>query len=158
MRLKYDSIEKLTMIIPSLPDQIQLVEEKGEQMSAVAGFDDDDRDSLAIALTEVVANAIYHGNQGNPDKTVTICFTVRKGYLSVEITDQGPGFNPHTIADPLDPENLLKDSGRGIFIVRTLMDSVEYRFNQGIGTTVILTKHAKNVSQDVRYDSYLDNH
>lgn len=134
-------ITKLTMIIPSLPDQIQLVEEKGEQMAALAGFSEDDRDNMAIALTEVVANAIYHGNKGNPEKTVTICFRVCKGCITIEITDEGDGFNPHSIADPLQPENLLKDSGRGIFIVRALMDSVKYRFKANAGTTVVLSKH-----------------
>ncbi len=139
-------LKKLTMIIPSLPDQIQLVEAQGEKMATLAGFNDDDRDNMAIALTEVVANAIYHGNRGNPDKSVIIIFLVRPGFITIEITDEGGGFNPLTIADPRQPENLLKDSGRGIFIVRALMDSVDYRFRPEHGTTVILKKHVKYVS------------
>ncbi len=142
-----NSTELHEMIIPSLPDQIQHVEKKCEELAGLAGFSEDERDTFAIAATEMVANAIYHGNKSNPRKTVHIRFYLSPGRLSVHITDQGQGFDPTAVPDPLLPENLLKDNGRGIFIVRSMMDSVEYRFDPG-GTTVILTKTHKNHDQD----------
>jgi len=135
------------MIIPSLPDQIQRVEQKCEELAGLAGFGEDERDTFAIAVTEMVANAIYHGNKSNPKKTVHIRFYLSPGRLSVHITDQGHGFDPAAVPDPLLPENLLKDNGRGIFIVRSMMDSVEYRFDPG-GTTVILTKTRQHHVRD----------
>ena len=136
------------MIIPSLPEQIQRVEEKCEQMAGLAGFADDERDAIAIAITEMVANAIYHGNKSNPEKSVRIRFYLQPGGLTVHITDQGEGFDPTVVPDPLLPENLLKDNGRGIFIVRSMMDSIEYRFEPRGGTTVILSKCKKSDVQD----------
>lgn len=137
--------EMFEMIIASVPDQIQHVEEKCEEMSTLAGFVNDDRDTIAIATTEMVANAIYHGNKSNPDKSVRVRFYVGEGQLTVHITDQGPGFNLEAVPDPLKPENLLKDSGRGIFIVRSMMDNVEFQFEPEGGTTVILTKRKKHL-------------
>lgn len=128
------------LIIPSLPDQIQAVEEKAEELATLAGFNEDDRDSLAIAITEMVANAIYHGNRGDASKKVHVRFVIDGEKLSIFIQDEGGGFNPKSLADPLKPENLLKDSGRGIFIVRTLMDDVRFKFSK-TGTTVILVKN-----------------
>jgi serine/threonine-protein kinase RsbW len=136
------------MIIPSLPEQIQRVEEKCEEMAALAGFVNDERDSIAIATTEMVANAIYHGNKSNPAKTVHIRFYVAPGRLTVRITDQGKGFNPTLVPDPRQPENLLKDSGRGIFIVRSMMDSVDFEFEPEGGTTVVLSKSKKPHAHD----------
>ncbi|HNY90328.1 MAG TPA: ATP-binding protein [bacterium] len=141
-------LEMHEMIIPSLPEQIQRVEEKCEQMAGLAGFADDERDAIAIAITEMVANAIYHGNKSNPKKSVRIRFYLQTGGLTVHITDQGEGFDPKAVPNPLLPENLLKDNGRGIFIVRSMMDSVEYRFEPGGGTTVILTKCKKSDVRD----------
>lgn len=143
-----NSSELHEMIIPSLPDQIQRVEEKCEEMAGLAGFSDDERDTFAIAVTEMVANAIYHGNKSNPKKTVHIRFFLSAGRLKVHVTDQGTGFNPAAVPDPLLPENLLKDNGRGIFIVRSMMDSVDYEFTPGGGTTVILVKSRKNHVRD----------
>lgn len=130
------------MVIPSLPDQIQIVEEKAEELANQVGFNDDEKDSLAIAITEMIANAIYHGNKGDPTKRVFLCFHVKSGRMDISIRDEGGGFDPRKIADPLKPENLLKDSGRGIFIVRTLMDEVYFKFQEN-GTTAVLIKYKK---------------
>lgn len=136
-------VEIVEMIIPSMPEQIPLVEAKCEEMAVLAEFTDDERDAFAIATTEMVANAIYHGNKSNPKKNVRVLFHLSPGKLVVHITDEGKGFDPGTVPDPLLPENLLKDNGRGIFIVRSMMDDVQYRFEPGGGTTVILTKCKK---------------
>ncbi|MBN2357681.1 ATP-binding protein [candidate division KSB1 bacterium] len=133
-------IGKIQISIPSVPDQIQVVEEKAEKLSRSAGFSDEDRDSMAIAVTEMIANAIYHGNKGDPKKKVTVTFYLYSDRICIHVRDYGGGFNPDKVADPLKPENLLKDSGRGIFIVRTLMDKVYFKFHKD-GTTAVLVKY-----------------
>jgi serine/threonine-protein kinase RsbW len=130
-------VEKIS--IPSDPDKIQLVERKTERFATRIGLSEDDIDSLGIAVTEVVSNAIKHGNRGDISKKVHIEFTVEDRCVKVVIRDEGKGFDPDDIANPLDPENLYKDSGRGIFIVKELMDDVGYRFNKK-GTEIILIK------------------
>ena len=130
------------MVIPSEPGHIQTVERKAEELALQLGFTEDERDSLAIAVTEVVANAILHGNKKIKSKKVFVKFVVSNRTLEIHVRDEGGGFKPEEVADPLQPENLYKDSGRGIFIVKTLMDEVKYHFNK-TGTNVILIKHHK---------------
>lgn len=130
------------LVVPSTPDQIQVVEERAEAMAREAGFADDERDSIAIAITEMVANAIFHGNKSDPTKQVRVRFTMTAESFTIAIRDQGRGFNPEKVADPLQPENLLKDSGRGIFIVRTLMDQIDIHSGPE-GTEVVLIKKKK---------------
>jgi len=127
------------LVVPSAADQIQVVEEQAEQLARLAGFTEQECDNIAIAITEIVANAIFHGNQGDIGKQVHVSFTLNEQYFIIAIRDEGSGFDPASVADPLQPENLLKDRGRGIFIVRTLMDDVVFR-HADVGTEVILTK------------------
>jgi len=85
---------------------------------------------LMIAVTEVVINAIIHGNKEDKNKKVTIAAEYDDRNLFVKIYDEGNGFNPIEIADPTLPENLLKESGRGIFIVKSLVDDFSYRHTE----------------------------
>jgi len=80
---------------------------------------------LMVSVTEAVNNAILHGNKENPQKKVTLFAEELPGWLLVIISDQGHGFDPARITNPLQEENLLRESGRGIFLMRTLMDKVE---------------------------------
>jgi serine/threonine-protein kinase RsbW len=114
-----------------------------ERSAQLAGLSDEERDSLAIAVTEVGNNAIIHGNKRDPDKQVHLHITVNEGEIRVVIRDEGPGFNPDTLSNPLDPENLLRESGRGVFIVRSLMDEVSFDFSKG-GTEITLIKRKKS--------------
>ncbi len=132
----------LKMAIPSDPDQIRIVEAEAEKIAKLAGLSEDEQESLSIAITEVVANAIIHGNKKDIKKQVNLEFRISKSKLFISIEDEGRGFDPHGIADPLAPENLYKDSGRGVFIVRTLMDDVQYYFGER-GTRVEMTKNLK---------------
>lgn len=82
---------------------------------------------LMIAVTEVVINAIIHGNKEDKNKKVTIEAEYDDKNLYIKICDEGNGFNPNEIVDPTLPENILKESGRGIFIVKSLVDDFSYR-------------------------------
>jgi serine/threonine-protein kinase RsbW len=79
---------------------------------------------VAISVSELVNNAIIHGNRRSCERTVTVTVERRGNSVSIVVADQGAGFNPQQIQDPISDENLLKEVGRGIFIVRSLMDEV----------------------------------
>ena len=92
---------------------------------------------IAISVSELVNNAIIHGNRMNASKKVRVECEILPGWLMVIVEDQGRGFKPEAVGNPLKKENLLKESGRGIFLMRTLMDKVEFESNR-TGTQVRL--------------------
>jgi serine/threonine-protein kinase RsbW len=122
--------------IPSLFDMVDLVQVVCDRMGQLAEFDEDAVHWIGVAVRESVINAIKHGNREHPDKLVTIEFAFTPidapTELVVCVTDQGEGFEPQEVADPLAPENVLKSSGRGIFFMRSFMDDVQlYRAPDG---------------------------
>jgi serine/threonine-protein kinase RsbW len=114
--------------IPSLFDMVDLVQVLSDRMGQLAAFDEDSIHWVGVAVRESVINAIKHGNREDRGKHVTIEFafapTDAPTELIVKVTDQGEGFEPTEVADPLAPENMLKSSGRGIFFMRSFMDDV----------------------------------
>jgi len=94
---------------------------------------------IAISVSELVNNAVAHGSRYAPDQPIIITIDKMNGAVTITVSDHGTGFNPDDIADPLADENLLKEAGRGIFIVRSLMDAVDINAS-GQGTTVTITK------------------
>jgi serine/threonine-protein kinase RsbW len=112
-------------------DMLDFVEVVGSHMSKMVGFDDDTLHWIGIAVRESVANAMKHGNKGDESKRVAVEFIAapadHPSELTILVRDQGEGFDPTEIADPLAPENLLKSSGRGIFLIRSFMDEVDLR-------------------------------
>ncbi len=125
------------VVISSKCENIQRVEKEAEKWGRALNLSQDSLDSLAIAVTEIVANAIFHGNKENESKKVTVTFAIEKDTLIVRISDEGMGFDLKRVGDPLHPQNLLKESGRGIFLVKNLVDEVEFKPSK-TGTTVIL--------------------
>jgi len=95
---------------------------------------------LAISVSEAVTNAIIHGNRNDVAKKVTVRIELNQTRVRIFVKDQGHGFDPDVIPNPTDKENLLKRVGRGIFIVRSLVDSVEFSFSDQ-GTELILKKN-----------------
>lgn len=94
---------------------------------------------IAISVSELVTNAVIHGNAQDPTRFVIASIGCQQGKIEISIADQGNGFHPEEIADPLAEENLLKSVGRGVFIVRALMDSVSIDPTPQ-GTTITITK------------------
>ncbi|MFP4369767.1 MAG: ATP-binding protein [Candidatus Kapaibacterium sp.] len=82
--------------------------------------------NLLIAVTEAVNNAIVHGNKYRKDKRVLLIIESDKSSVVITVIDEGEGFNPNNVADPRHPENLMKDSGRGVFIMKSLADEIIY--------------------------------
>ena len=114
--------------IPSLFDMVDLVQVLSDRMGQMAAFDEDSIHWIGVAVRESVINAIKHGNREDRAKLVVIEFAFipveAPTELVVKVTDQGEGFEPTDVADPLAPENMLKSSGRGIFFMRSFMDDV----------------------------------
>jgi len=128
--------EEIRFTIPSRLEALSQVEKLSSDIAIKLNLTDDQKDNLAIAVTEVVGNAIFHGNKKNPKKTVDICFQIKKDFIHISVTDQGSGFKPAELANPLDPLNVMKESGRGIFILKSIMDDIQFSFSPK-GTTVV---------------------
>ena len=115
--------------IPSLFDMLDVVQVLSDRMGAMAAMEEDTIHWIGVAVRESVINAIKHGNREHPTKLVTIEFAFTPfdapKQLVVRVTDQGEGFDPDAIGNQLDPENILKSSGRGIFFMRSFMDDVQ---------------------------------
>jgi serine/threonine-protein kinase RsbW len=104
---------------------------------AQAGFCEHDQFGVRLALEEAIVNAIKHGNRGDPAKSVRVYYWVSSREIVTEVQDQGPGFNPSKVPNPLDPENLERPGGRGVFLMRRYMTFVQ--FNEQ-GNRVLLYK------------------
>lgn len=131
-----------TIILPSDTVFLAEVDEFIESKLVDAGVSSSLTADLAISITEIVNNAILHGNKNDPSKLVTVQLKFGRDDVEVRIKDEGKGFNPDSIPNPIDESNLLNQVGRGIFIVRSLMDSVDFQFTDD-GTEVILRKKIK---------------
>ncbi len=97
---------------------------------------------IMIAVTEAVNNALIHGNKLNPNKTVEFTVKANNDKLLIKVSDQGEGFDPNNIADCTDPANLLKTNGRGVFIIKELMDEVNID-SSSQGTNLEMTFYLK---------------
>jgi serine/threonine-protein kinase RsbW len=130
--------------IPSLFDMVDLVQVLSDRMGQLAAFDEDAIHWISVAVRESVINAIKHGNREDYGKFVTVEFTfapeTEPHELVVRVLDQGEGFDPEEVADPLAPENILKSSGRGIFFMRSFMDDVVLRRGAEGGMEVRMVK------------------
>jgi serine/threonine-protein kinase RsbW len=125
------------MTCRSDPREIAKVEKFLEQVNKKAHLDDGTIYRLLVATTEAVNNAIIHGNRSNPSKRVRVSCRIDAQMLVMTVRDNGKGFDPNSLANPLDEKNLLKESGRGIFLIRSLIDEVHFEMHK-TGTSVIM--------------------
>ena len=126
--------------IASRFEMLEMVQTVLGHLSSLVGFDDDGAHYISVAVRESVVNAIKHGNRGDESKRVAVAFTLHPQALEVRVQDQGPGFDPAAVPDPVAEENLLKADGRGIFFMRSFMDEVSYSFPARGGTVVKMVK------------------
>lgn len=101
-----------------------------EMISDKSGLDESLTHRVMLALSEAVTNAIVHGNKENRSKKVSIKITINSSMIVIDIQDEGEGFDPDEIPDPMDEKNLLVTGGRGLFLMEEFADQVEYR-NKG---------------------------
>jgi serine/threonine-protein kinase RsbW len=105
------------------------------------GFDEDDQHQIGMAVRECMVNAVVHGNRYSAHKKVHLTVSSVSDGIAVTIGDEGSGFDMNSLPDPLAPENLLKQSGRGILLIRAFMDEFDLHPRAGGGTEVRLVKH-----------------
>ncbi len=112
-------------------EMLDFVQVVSDHLARGIGLDEDSLHWVGVAIRESVINAIKHGNHSDASKHVFVEFETATPAdvpeLTIRVRDQGEGFDPETVANPLDPENLLKSSGRGIFLIRNFMDDMQLR-------------------------------
>ena len=129
------------MIRLDIPSRIQTVEETDRlvyRLAKAVGLDDDSRDDILTAVHEALVNAIVHGNKEDGARHVTMRLALHPDRLEIRIQDEGRGFDPDSVPDPLTSGNLLKPNGRGIHLMRVLMDKVTFRRSaRGMEVTMV---------------------
>jgi len=140
------------VVLESDLKNVEVAEEIARRVSDTAGFEEEDQHKIDMAVHESVINAIWHGNKNDPSKHVWLRFEICSDRLEIRIRDQGNGYDPGQLPDPLAEENLLNVSGRGIFLIRTFMDEYRVETRAGVGTEVILVKrlNSNNSAQSRR--------
>jgi serine/threonine-protein kinase RsbW len=121
-------------------ESVSDVEAAADQLAIEAGLDDDQRFHVAMAVREAAINAVMHGNEYDPARHIDVSLENTGTALIFTIADQGQGFDPDNLPDCLAPGNLLRGTGRGIFLIRSLMDEVHFR-QLHPGTELTLVKH-----------------
>ena len=119
---------------------VEVAEEITRRVAGTAGFDEDEQHRIEMAVHESMINAIWHGNKNDSSKSVWLQFKIHPDRLEIRIRDQGNGFDPRQIPDPLESDNLLNVSGRGIFLIRAFMDELRVENLNGSGTEVTMVK------------------
>ncbi len=132
--------ERLHLTLQSTTESVNQIEAVAEKLATEAGVDEDECFHVSMAAREGAVNAVLHGNEYDMAKQVDASFENTGAALIITISDQGKGLDPATIPDPLAPENLLRGSGRGIFLMRSFMDEVHFRQLQP-GLELTLVKH-----------------
>jgi len=145
MRLDTGAKALLDQHYPSTLESVDLAESEILKAAEEAGFDEDDQHRIGMAVRECMVNAVVHGNRYNRNKQVHVNVFVEKTEslprFTIRITDQGEGFEMQEVPDPLHDNNLLRHSGRGLFLMGAFMDDMQVRKVPPAGTEVTLVKN-----------------
>jgi len=133
--------EAVERLMESTLDSVDSAEELALGLAERAGVDEDDLMKVGMAVRESMVNAVVHGNRYNANKKVRFSVASDAERFTVRVADEGEGFDWNSLPDPLAPENLMKTSGRGIFLIRSLMDDFQLRRLDSGGTEVTLVKN-----------------
>jgi serine/threonine-protein kinase RsbW len=139
--------DRVSYTLDSTLETVNNAEETATRMATEAGFDDEEIMKISMAVREGAVNAVLHGNAYDPAKKVTLAFERTAKDLVIVIRDQGKGLDESKIPDPLAPDNLMKTSGRGIFLIRSFMDEVEINPSK-TGTELKMIKHVHGNAAD----------
>lgn len=130
----------ITVQVPSAIPYLDLLQNVAEEAAQIAGFADDGKMDIGLAVREGAINAMKHGHRFDPARTVTLVMRIASDVLKLSILDQGPGFDPSTLPDPTLTENLWNTSGRGLLLIRSLVDGLDYQRRPTGGMELLLTK------------------
>ena len=134
--------ETVERSLDSTLDSVDRAEDLAVGLARRAGFDEEDLMKIGLAVRESMVNAVVHGNRYNTNKKVHFSASMNGNRFTVRVADEGGGFDYSNLPDPLAPENLLRTSGRGIFLIRSFMDDFRARHLEPAGTEVTLVKFA----------------
>ncbi len=137
---------QVELSIQSRVENLELVQMVLEEAMTHLDIEKQASYEVGMAVREAVANAIEHGNRSDPGKRVQVVLDYLPGELVVKVHDEGDGFDPERVSDPLAPVNLLRSSGRGLLFMKEFMDEINYTFGLDGGTEVTLRKlvHGSN--------------
>lgn len=133
--------ETVDQFLESTLESVDSAETLVLDMAQKAGFPEEDLHKIGMAVRESMVNAVVHGNQYSAHKKVHVSVSKEPDRFTVTIADQGKGFDLGNVPDPLSDENLLRHSGRGIFLIRAFMDELQVRRLSPAGTEVTLVKY-----------------
>jgi serine/threonine-protein kinase RsbW len=125
--------------IESKIDNMRVIENAIDEITNNAGIKQDDYGKILVATLEAVNNAITHGNKADPHKIVDVEIKLQDRNITITVTDEGRGFNPSSIPDPTKPENIEELSGRGVFLMTKLADSISFN-EKGNSVTMNFTE------------------
>lgn len=128
------------LVLPNELEVLDRIDESTLKYSRLAGIDDDTAGMVAMAAIEAVTNAVLHGNAECGGEEVRVRFDWKPGQIRITVHDEGKGFDLSCVPDPTDPTRCMASSGRGIYIMREVMDSVEFEMSHETGTTVTMVK------------------
>ena len=134
---------KYYLEIESTPNNLITVEEFVNYFAKEIGIPESRMNGLMLSVTEATTNAIKHANKNDESKLVKINVKVENNKVYISVKDEGVGFDPTQIPDPTEPENLMKDSGRGVYLMKFYMDDVQYNLTP-TGTETILVLNLDN--------------
>jgi serine/threonine-protein kinase RsbW len=112
--------------IGSVMTNLRIIENAIDEITGAVGVNQDNYGKILVATLEAVNNAITQGNKANPQKMVDVEISFDNNEMIIIVTDEGPGFNPASIPDPTMPENIEELSGRGVFLMKKLADSISF--------------------------------
>jgi serine/threonine-protein kinase RsbW len=138
---KHQAPETVERFLDSTLESVDSAEELAVGVAQRAGFDADDLMRIGMAVRESMVNAVVHGNRYNAHKRVRFSVGHNSQRFTVRISDEGEGFDFESLPDPLAPENIMRTSGRGIFLIRSFMDEFQMRHLDRGGTEVTLVKY-----------------
>ena len=134
-------METVERFLDSTLASVDHAEEIAVGVAQRAGFEEDDLLKIGMAVRESVVNAVVHGNRYNANKKVSFSVVKNPQRLTVRVADEGEGFDYEDVPDPLAPENLMRSSGRGIFLIRSFMDELLIRRLEPAGMEFVLVKY-----------------
>jgi|RhiMethySRZTD1v2_1073278.scaffolds.fasta_scaffold00443_9 serine/threonine-protein kinase RsbW len=122
---------EIRLVVPSRIESLSVMNAVAEEVAQQLDFDEEAQNAITISVIEAGTNAIHHGNQEDAAVPTEVLFRRENGALVILIRDQGKGFDLAKVKDPLDRQNFFAESGRGVFILRSFMDEVDFRFDRG---------------------------
>ncbi len=140
--------QRIEVVLETRLDSVGLAEDISLRIASEAGFDEDDCHKIGMSVREGVINAFQYGNGKQREKKIHLTIELAPEKMVIRVLDQGRGFSLADVPDPLDEENLLKSSGRGIFLMRSFMDEFDVRRGQPGGAEVVMAKRYRAPKRD----------